>query len=278
MIVNQNLYFYGTQVRNMPFYLSGIGGSEYQCHIKRDEGYHNHQFFYIAKGKGWVKYDNQTYELTDGNFLFMPSFYPHEYQGYENKWDVRWFAFDGLECSKTLNELHLSKPVIIKPTDTLPLQDIYNKLLYTSKTDKLYGEYTCSALVYQYIMLFHNTMLDVNKSNGKDKSQILLPVLLYIDNNYHHDFPLTDLAEISGITSQHLCRLFNETLNMKPTDYVRMKRITEAKLLLENTSYSINEIAQRTGFSSTGYFCTVFHQTEGISANNYRKKYNEAKI
>lgn len=278
MIINQSIYPYTAQVQNLPFFLTGIGGSEYQCHIKRENGYYCHQIFFVAKGKGILKFDNQTFELSDGTFFFMPGNYPHEYEPLEEKWDVRWFSFDGSGCTKLFQEFNFTKPFILKPDDSHALQKMYNEILYTIKTDKVYGEYSCSALVYQYLIKLHNLILDENKSNGKDKSQILLPVLLYIDNNFNHDFPLTDLSNISGITPQHLCRLFKETLHMKPSDYLKMRRINEAKQLLETSNFSINEIAKKTGFSSVGYFCTVFHQTEGQSANNFRKTINQAKI
>ena len=43
MAVNQSIYPTFAQVKELPFYLTGIGGSEYQGQISRPEGYLWHQ-------------------------------------------------------------------------------------------------------------------------------------------------------------------------------------------------------------------------------------------
>lgn len=40
MKINENIYPYNAEARKLPVHLTGIGGSEYQYHIIRNEGYH----------------------------------------------------------------------------------------------------------------------------------------------------------------------------------------------------------------------------------------------
>ena len=273
MAVNQNIYPPGAQVNKLPVYLIGIGGSEYQGHISRPEGYCWHQILYSAKGKGELKLEDSIYSLTENCYFFLPADIPHEYYPVDGSWDVRWVAFDGFACNDIFRELGLTDSVIFRTENPEPLLHIYNKMFVAQKSDRIYGNYTCSGLVYQYILEFHNQSEAC--FGGSDRSNLLMPVINYIDDNFREDFPMTRLAEIAGITPQHLCRVFKETMNMKPSEYLILCRMNEAKQLLKHSDIPIAEICRQTGFSNPGYFSTVFSQHEGIPPNVYRKKNRE---
>ena len=143
-------------------------------------------------------------------------------------------------------------------------------MFVTQKSDKIYGCYTCSGLIYQYILEFSNQSRAVSGRN--DRSSLLMPVLNYIDDNFRKDFPMTKLAEIAGVTPQHLCRVFKETMNMRPNEYLLMCRLNEAKRLLKHSDILVSEICKDVGFSDAGYFSTIFRRQEGIPPAEYRKK------
>lgn len=139
------------------------------------------------------------------------------------------------------------------------------------KYDKVYADYICSGLIYQYVIEFHRMAYDKNLSGEADKSNILTPVINYIDENFRRDFPITALAEKAGVSPQHLCRIFKQTMHMRPNEYVIRRRLKEAKCLLSDTDIQISDISTATGFSYAGYFSTVFRRYEGISPAEYRK-------
>lgn len=93
------------------------------------------------------------------------------------------------------------------------------------------------------------------------------------DDNFHNDFSMTVLSDIAGISQQYLCKIFKQTMNIRPNEYVTCRRTTEAKKLLTETNLSI---ADRSGFSDTGYFCTVFRKQEKMTPTEYRKLHNTA--
>lgn len=271
MAINQNIYPYGMQVKNLPVYLTGIGGSEYQYHVKRPEGYNWHQILFSAKGRGCLKFDNTAVTLEENCCFFLPAGYPHEYFPVGNNWDVRWTAFDGYACRHILSEFGMTKPVSVKLEDPAPMQNLFNKMLAAQRSDIVYGDYTCSGLIYQYVIEFHRLCSDKNLAGGVDRSDILVPVLNYIDENFRENFPMTVLAEQAGISPQHLCRVFKQTMNMRPNEYLARRRIKEAKQLLADTVLTVSEVGERCGFSDTGYFSTVFRRYEGVSPSKYKK-------
>ncbi|MCC9020703.1 MULTISPECIES: chromate resistance protein ChrB domain-containing protein [Flavobacterium] len=85
-----------------------------------------------------------------------------------------------------------------------------------------------------------------------------------------------DLKKISGeldLNPSYLSREFSkyfEDLNFG--DYVRKQRIEKAVNLIENTTYTLTEIAYRTGFSDQSHFTRIFKLHTGKNPSTYRKK------
>ncbi|MCM1023248.1 MAG: hypothetical protein NC395_04230 [Prevotella sp.] len=148
---------------------------------------------FSAGDKGFLKYDGVTVTLAENFYFFLPANYPHEYCPLGEKWDVRWVAFDGYACADVLKKFNMTKPIALKLEKSDLMQSIYNKMFIAQKTDKVYGDYKCSGLVYEYLLEFHRLVIDKNMSGGKDRSSILMPVLTYIDDNFRRDFPMSEL-------------------------------------------------------------------------------------
>jgi len=275
MRLEQSIYPYNPETGDLPFCLTGIGGSEYQGHIYRPEGYKWHQILFCAEGKGVLKYDDVTVELNAGNCVFLPENYPHEYYPVNKRWDVRWIAFEINGCDRILNRFGITKPTVISAADNAEMENIFDKMLTLQRTDILYCDYTCSGLVYDFIIAFHRHLKADADSAKSRRLTMLLPALQYMYDNFRKDFSLAFLADLIGVTPQHFCRLFRETLNMRPNDYLIGRRLDEAKRLICENKLSIAEIAELSGFHDPSYFSTVFKKREGISPAEYRKRISE---
>ena len=187
-------------------------------------------------------------------------------------------VFDGCVCPQITKELGLTRPICIKPNDCSSLEKLYNKMFVAQKTDKLFGDYTCSGLIYDYLLEFHRQVSTSGTNNGINRSELLMPILNYIDNHFHQDFSMTVLADLAGVSSQHLCRIFKETLHMRPTEYLTYRRLGEAKNLLHHSDTPIAEIGIQCGFPDAGYFSTVFKRYEGMTPGEYRKRYKNTEV
>ena len=126
--VNNHVYPYVEQVKDLPVFLTGIGGTEYQGYTRRTEGYCWHQILYSANGGGTLKYGSTTIQLTDNCYFFLPANEPHEYYPSSEKWDVRWVAFDGYACAQMLGRLGLTKPVVVAHGDNTHMLKLFDKM------------------------------------------------------------------------------------------------------------------------------------------------------
>ena len=75
-----------------------------------------------------------------------------------------------------------------------------------------------------------------------------------------------------GISRASLYNKLKALTDMGANDYITKIRMEKAIWLVLHTELSVNEIADRTGFSTARYFSTVFKQYTGCSPTQYREK------
>ncbi|MNO01034.1 HTH-type transcriptional activator Btr [compost metagenome] len=78
------------------------------------------------------------------------------------------------------------------------------------------------------------------------------------------------MAEVTGITPQHLCTVFKKTTNIRIFQYINSVRIKKSKeLLLHHSQMQVKEIAYLAGFEDANYFCSVFKKHEQLTPNQF---------
>jgi AraC-like DNA-binding protein len=75
-----------------------------------------------------------------------------------------------------------------------------------------------------------------------------------------------------GVSRVLLYKKVKTLLNMNVNDYILSTRLQKAKYLLKNESFTIAEIASKTGFASPAYFSTVFKSKNGITPKEFRER------
>lgn len=98
-------------------------------------------------------------------------------------------------------------------------------------------------------------------------------VLDYIEHHLDRDLSLKILAEMAGLSPYYFHRLFKEKTGETLYRYVRRKRLEYAAHLLEqDPTLSMEEIAEKTGFSSSFVFSRNFKKYFGLTPSTFRKR------
>jgi AraC-like DNA-binding protein len=74
-----------------------------------------------------------------------------------------------------------------------------------------------------------------------------------------------------AISRASLYSKFKSIVGVGINTYINDYRLSEAKSLLEQTDYSMIEIAEMVGFQTQSYFSTLFKEQFGISPMKYRQ-------
>ena len=94
----------------------------------------------------------------------------------------------------------------------------------------------------------------------------------FIKNNYTNKISLSDAAEYCGVSNEHLSRIFKKQVGRGFNEYLcsfRLKRAEE--MLVNQTGFSISDIAFRCGFNDSNYFSSSYKKFYGISPSERRK-------
>lgn len=95
-------------------------------------------------------------------------------------------------------------------------------------------------------------------------------VMLFIDTHFVDPITLDSVAKSVGLSKYYLSRNFRKMANQGFCEYLNEKRVKEATLLLSKTTYSITEVALRSGFQSISSFNRIFKTIMGCSPKEYR--------
>lgn len=258
------------QEKELPFYVFGVGIQYWQFPTLREAGFEHPQILYCTKGEGKLIVDGMTYTITPNTAFYLPTNVKHEYYSITDEWYTNWIAFDGFAVEKTLKTFGLSNAAVFTLTDTERLYRILKQIHYTLRSDSLYGNYHASTFLYEYLIEF-NRIINNKISANYPSSNTMTTIMNYINQNYSSEITLENLCEISGITGQHMCRLFKQHLNSRPMEYIAKKRLQEAKRLLRITHKSIAEIASAVGYNDSTYFSMIFKRYEKVTPTEYRK-------
>jgi AraC-like DNA-binding protein len=105
---------------------------------------------------------------------------------------------------------------------------------------------------------------------------LIVKIKEYITVNHaNRDLSLQHLSDEFGLSPRYVSKLFKETFGEKFVDYLTSIRIDQAKLLLLNSAYSIQDIADQVGYSNAISFIRTFKRIVGQTPGEFRKSYGQ---
>ena len=103
-------------------------------------------------------------------------------------------------------------------------------------------------------------------------------ILTFIEINIEKQFTIESLSRIYSTNLTTLMAEFKRVTGKTINEFVLDKRIDLSKQILAFTNISIEELAEKCGFSSQSYFTRVFKKKTGLSPMQFRKKAVEKRI
>jgi AraC-like DNA-binding protein len=94
----------------------------------------------------------------------------------------------------------------------------------------------------------------------------------FIDDSYHLPLNLSEISKQACLSRFHFLRLFRETYDTTPHQYLIQKRIEKAKEMLRLRSLSVTDVCFEVGFESLGSFSSLFRKWVGDAPSNYRQR------
>ena len=123
-------------------------------------------------------------------------------------------------------------------------------------------------------VIFNELIIEIckqKKSSEQDENEAIREkIKSYIDNNYHLDFSLDNLADYLGLSFKYTSILFKKVMGDNFKNYINMYRIEKAKeILKEKKEIKIKDLAEKLGYNSSNTFIRIFKKYEGISPTQF---------
>ncbi|MEG0901814.1 MAG: AraC family transcriptional regulator [Clostridia bacterium] len=116
-----------------------------------------------------------------------------------------------------------------------------------------------------------NAQLGSDEQQGVRPDEEFAQVLEYIRLNAAKKLRLEDLAGVFGFNKNYLCSLFKSKIDMSFVQYLTKIRLESGCDLLRTTSFSLDEIASRSGLNDAAYFSKVFKKNMEMTPAQYRR-------
>ena len=93
---------------------------------------------------------------------------------------------------------------------------------------------------------------------------------LVLENNFKKEKAPSFYASQLAITLKHLNRICNEMLQKTTTEVITARIILEAKRMLMDKKFTVNEIATELGYDDYSYFTRLFKKHTGMTSTDFR--------
>ena len=263
-------YPLNTESVRLTYVVCGIGTSDGQHHIIREQGMCVHQFMFTVSGSGTVRCGDKEYELPAGWGAILPAGISHEYYPHDGaKWVLNWVIFAGEGISDVLDYYELDGSYPVKLSSLMLMEDIFHRCSGIIRTKDRLCIHRASPLLCEMINELYISAAEEAKEES-DKNDIISAAMEYIEKNYSSDITLDHLAELSGVGREYFCTIFRRRTGMRPFEYIATVRIREAKKLLAYSELPVSEIGRRVGYADKSYFGHVFKRLSGMSPTSFR--------
>lgn len=171
--------------------------------------------------------------------------------------------------------------------DGVAYKEILNNMYRKYKDESIDVDFECLSQNCSLIMQkkingdsykeFCKSFVDISESmygNVENiETNVIDKVKAYVEKNYMNDVSIGQIAELFDITPNYLSAIFHQKAGCKFVDYLIDVRIANAKrLLIQNKTASVKDIAVMVGYNSSRYFATLFQKVTGIKPSTYRKE------
>jgi len=137
----------------------------------------------------------------------------------------------------------------------------------------------------------YKSLEDIGRSQGKQEyihkcenlsgkqNHTALQVVKYIEENCtNYELSLDFIAQEFEITPSYLCRLIKMETGRSYKEYLTELRMECAKRMLKNSSVSVVDCCQKTGYSNVSHFIKVFQKYTGVTPAKYRDELERERL
>lgn len=234
----------------------------FSAHIHEDI-----ELVYVRKGGGFAYCNGKRYPLKPGCFFVA---FPNQVHRYTDCVPGEYLVLI-IKPSALLSygEVFLEG----EPSSALWQAEDENTVFLLERALAEYKAEGDSPIIRAYLTaLFGKLLQHYPIEKNPLSGDTVLEILQYCARHYKEEISVASIAEELKLSRSSVSHIFSLRIGMNFCDYLNGLRLSDAISLLKNKSYSITEVAERSGFSTIRTFNRAFLKQYGVSPSSYRKK------
>ncbi|VTM71094.1 Regulatory protein soxS [Raoultella planticola] len=211
-------------------------------------------------------------------FCLMP-------KGAESTWDIRGdLSFVHLYCTDD-HLRRVGEQIWDRSPASFSLQEqtfsrddkitaVYRQFLLDYDWQQQANQLTLSSastlLLTHLIQHYSNVQWRLPTVSGGLAPHVLRNLLAWVEENLDQPLTLADLAQEAALSEYHFARMFRQSMNMAPHQYVMQRRMVKAQELICRSARPLTDIAMACGFSSASHFSNRVKSATGLTPSQLR--------
>lgn len=240
-----------------------LWGDEYVCDLpyRVNRAYLNaFLLFRILDGTLTYEYRGRRFEAKTGDVVLLDCKIPHHY------WATKRVRFQYLHFSGNVIQQYCD--MLYENYGALFPGKLETSFLFVNILGELAlplpNDHKISFLLHNIISLLALTL-------EKALSPCVIDAQQFIHNHFREPITVADIAAAAALSQYHFSRIFKKEMEVAPHNYLSNIRLRQAKTLLLETNYTVEEIASSCGFSSTSHFIRAFKKEMEVTPSVFRK-------
>ena len=136
--------------------------------------------------------------------------------------------------------------------------------------DEIYGQTSIEKICIQVQKLLEEYQECIATIHKRPAHGKVSEIKRFILQHHRENLTLEAIAGSAYLSPSYASRLFKTVQDCTIMEYLTSVRLEEAKRLLQNPMYLIDEVASNVGYSDASYFTKVFRREEGVTPTQYR--------
>ncbi len=232
----------------------------------------NPEFLFIVKGSGIVKIDD-TQILAAENDLIVINPNKMHHVSIEDQSEILYYCL--------IIDKNFADQFGLSPEENLIQEKVHDPALFNA-LEQIVRELTLKQPCYKaavmqqvlgILLSLFREHLDTNAAENVPGKQITMikKAIVYMKKHSRESLSLADIAQHTGYSKYYFCRTFKAVTGYTVNAYFNSLKIQQAYILLKTDGFSVNETAERCGFSDISYFTKMFKKYMHVLPSSIQK-------
>ncbi len=237
------------------------------------ENLESYLFMYVKNGCGTLRAEGgREYKIEQGDCVWVDCRQPYAHcSSEEQPWELMWVHFEGAEVKDYYEFFKKeNKAPFFRALKAQGIVEVIEQIIGLQSRKDVYGEFE-SALALKQLMTL--VMLEMRAKGQKVSQELFEAVRAYIAENYTNDNLIKEIKEQFETDDLDIQVEFRKRYGLELWDYILNRKFTVAKEMLRFSIKPVEEIVDESGIRNTDLFYQLFKENEGMSPEDYRRKW-----